>query len=76
MANFIFLKNDSYNSPVVAKLAVIEIEGDYDWWHIKTRPIKATKRNIELLKLYAREKQLIICVVIMIAQVALKERIR
>lgn len=30
MANFIFLKNDSYNSPVVAKLAVIEIEGDYD----------------------------------------------
>lgn len=32
MANFIFLKNDSYNSP-----------------------IKATKRNIELLKLYARE---------------------
>lgn len=55
MANFIFLKNDSYNSPVVAKLAVIEIDGDYDWWHIKTRPIKATKRNIELLKLYARE---------------------
>lgn len=28
MANFIFLKNDSYNSPVVAKLAIIDINGE------------------------------------------------
>lgn len=54
--NFIFIRYDySYNSPIVLKLAIISIDGDYDWWHIKTRPIKATKLNVELLKRYAKE---------------------
>lgn len=54
--DFIFIRNDySYNSEIVAKLAVIVIDEDYDYWHIKTRPIKATKQNIELLKTYAKE---------------------
>lgn len=52
MANFIFLKNDSYNSPVVAKLACYWNEVDYDWWHIKL-VIKATKRKYRAFKTHA-----------------------